>query len=236
MLMVASRRLTIWARIGALGLAAAAACTLAVTAITQPHANETLERRVSALEALDTARSRLRAEYPDGQVNIVGASPGSNDLAFDGLAASWEVWVWSRQTNGGIDLAFRADASKVRGPTARAGRGPRELPFVAESMDGPLAPLLDSPRALELAEDAGGREARVIKGVHLEALDLLGLSDGRLAWQATYAGTSDAPTIFIDARSGDLCGIDTAAQTALRANAPVTCGDRRLSTMSVTRD
>ena len=180
------------------------ACTLARSAA---------EPRLTALAATRFALevdSTIRARFPNGKVRLLQASsPNVPDL--NGTAREWTLAVSDPATSTAHQYAVSNGRVGLVGSGSSFMRD--DTPLIADLAGGVTIPadVMDSDRAIQTAETLGGTVYRTQMGAEILDMDLSGFPGRQLVWTVFYSkpNTDHQATLRIDARTGELLGIDS---------------------------
>lgn len=192
---------------GATASLAAAAAAAACSAATGTPRRDQFP---TALEALGLLLPLLQRKHGHG---VVAGISSLDDEPRDARFAVWGVTVWVPEDVS--DLVYRVVRGEPRagpGGSLRQVRGdPLTAPPALMRLNGEQVPrVIDSDRAVAIAEEAGGREFRRRTGAHVQSASLRPRDDGRSTWRLFYTRfyTTSQASVEIDVDTGEIIGVE----------------------------
>jgi hypothetical protein len=160
-----------------------------------PDPNEVLP---TALQALAIAVPELRPRHSGGVVLSLAADQDG------GRIRQWVVDIWA--PDRGRSYHYPVVAGTLHGAVASSTVGPGGLAYIMTLADErPPEDLVDSDRALALADAAGAEVFKREGSAELRTISLSGRLDGSLRWRLFFSRLKSGNvtlSVEIDARSG----------------------------------
>jgi hypothetical protein len=165
-----------------------------------------ISAQVTALEALAAALPDLDRRHPDGVLQSIAAYP--SDIHSNGRSAFWEITVQVIEgPQRPVAYGYGVRKGQVGGPLRRLMGGLATRSTGLALSDG-LPLLIDSPMAVQLADEAGATTFRARTGAPLNRMIMQDLGEGRIGWELHYWRTGTPSLIVrIDAISGAVISI-----------------------------
>jgi hypothetical protein len=166
----------------------------------------------TALQALGIAVPQLRQRHPEGLVMGISGSTRVFDSRVVGSSEyldyvrDWVLDVWAPGQRRRIQYPVRAGVLHDAGTSSTIPPG--DLAHIVALADEQIpTDVMDSDRAIVLADVAGAAEFKQEAGAILRTIDLSGKLDGSLIWELFYSKLGsplDRLVIELDARAGNI--------------------------------
>jgi hypothetical protein len=140
----------------------------------------------TALQAVAIAAPQLRQRHPAGVVIQLSGTTRRSEREWGAVVREWVVDVWAPERGRSLQYTVIAGALHETATSSTVGPGglPPIMPLAAERVPEDL---VDSDRALALADAAGAAAFKRESGGQLRTMSLLGRLDGTLRWKIFYS-------------------------------------------------
>ena len=160
----------------------------------------------TALRALEIAVPRLRQVHPRGLVMNISGSTRVGRYEYVDHVREWVIDIWAPEL--GRRRQYSVETCLLRGAATSSTIPPGGLAPVMALADEHLpSDVMDSDRAIALADAAGAAEFQRAERAQLRTIDLGGRLDGSLLWRLFISriGFDGASLdVDVDARTGEI--------------------------------